>query len=51
VGLGVAIIAVWFYNFFTARVDELTVDMDDVASKVVDGIIKDPRSRRGAGAA
>jgi biopolymer transport protein ExbB/TolQ len=40
VGLGVAIIAVWFYNYFTARVDDLIVDMDETASELVDGIIK-----------
>lgn len=44
VGLGVAIIAVWFYNYFTARVDSLIVDMDETASELVDSIIKDPRA-------
>jgi biopolymer transport protein ExbB/TolQ len=44
VGLGVAIIAVWFYNYFTARVDDLIVDMDETASELVDGIIKDGRA-------
>jgi len=48
VGLGVAILAVWFYNFFNARVDELTVDMDETASEVVDTVIKDGRAQRGA---
>lgn len=43
VGLGVAIIAVWFYNFFTARVDELTVDVDEAASELLDAILKDVR--------
>ena len=50
VGLGVAIIAVWFYNFFNARVDELTVDMDETASEVADTVIKDGRANRSAGA-
>lgn len=49
VGLGVAITAVWFYNFFNARVDELTVDMDEMASEVADNVIKDGRISRGAG--
>jgi biopolymer transport protein ExbB/TolQ len=49
VGLGVAIVAVWFYNYFTARVDDLIVDMDETASELVDGIIKDERV--GAGGA
>ncbi|MBC8132210.1 MAG: MotA/TolQ/ExbB proton channel family protein [Deltaproteobacteria bacterium] len=44
VGLGVAIIAVWFYNYFTARVDDLIVDMDETASELVDSIIKDARA-------
>lgn len=43
VGLGVAILAVWFYNFFTARVDDLTVDVDEAASELVDVILKDVR--------
>ena len=49
VGLGVAIIAVWFYNFFNARVDELTVDMDETASELADAVIKDGRTKRAAG--
>lgn len=43
VGLGVAIVAVWFYNYFTARVDDLIVDMDETASELVDSILKDGR--------
>jgi len=46
VGLGVAIITVWFYNFFTARVDDLIVDMDETASELVDTMIKDARAGR-----
>jgi len=49
VGLGVAIVAVWFYNYFTARVDDLIVDMDETASELVDGIIKDDRAGASAG--
>jgi biopolymer transport protein ExbB/TolQ len=44
VGLGVAILAVWFYNYFTARVDGLIVDMDETASELVDCILKDARA-------
>ncbi|HVZ85514.1 MAG TPA: MotA/TolQ/ExbB proton channel family protein [Polyangia bacterium] len=40
VGLGVAIIAVWFYNYFTARLDDITVDIDETASEVVDTILR-----------
>jgi len=48
VGLGVAIIAVWFFNFFNARIEQLTVDMDEMASELVDVVIKDGRSKRSA---
>ncbi|HEY8924178.1 MAG TPA: MotA/TolQ/ExbB proton channel family protein [Polyangia bacterium] len=48
VGLGVAIIAVWFFNFFNARIEQLTVDMDETASELVDVVIKDGRSKRSA---
>jgi len=51
VGLGVAIVAVWFYNYFTARVDDLIVDMDETASELVDGIIKDDRVGASTGGA
>ena len=40
VGLGVAIIAVWFYNYFTARLDDLTIDIDETASELVDTILR-----------
>lgn len=44
VGLGVAILAVWFYNYFTSRVEDLIVDMDETASELIDSIIKDARA-------
>ncbi|MFL5304002.1 MAG: MotA/TolQ/ExbB proton channel family protein [Polyangia bacterium] len=40
VGLGVAILSVWFYNYFTARIDDLTVDIDETASELVDTILR-----------
>ena len=40
VGLGVAILTVWFYNYFTAKVDDLTIDIDETASELVDSILK-----------
>ena len=40
VGLGVAIIAVWFYNYFTARLDDITIDIDETASELVDTILR-----------
>jgi biopolymer transport protein ExbB/TolQ len=47
VGLAVAIVAVWFYNFFTTKVDDFTVDVDETAGEVLDGMM---REGRGAGA-
>ncbi len=44
VGLAVAIIAVWFYNFFTSKVDDLTLDIDETASELVDAIIRETDS-------
>jgi biopolymer transport protein ExbB/TolQ len=40
VGLGVAILAVWFFNYFTAQVDDMTIDIDETASELVDSILK-----------
>ncbi|HXJ22025.1 MAG TPA: MotA/TolQ/ExbB proton channel family protein [Polyangia bacterium] len=40
VGLGVAILSVWFYNYFTARIDDLTIDIDETASELVDNILR-----------
>jgi biopolymer transport protein ExbB/TolQ len=36
VGLTVAIIAVWFYNYFSTRVEHLTVDVDETAGEVLE---------------
>ena len=36
VGLAVAIVSVWFYNYFTGRVDALTIDVDETAGEVLD---------------
>jgi biopolymer transport protein ExbB len=41
VGLGVAIVAVWFFNYFTAKVDDFTIDIDETASELVDSILKE----------
>ena len=41
VGLAVAIVSVWFYNFFTNKVDDLTLDIDETASELVDSIIRE----------
>jgi biopolymer transport protein ExbB len=41
VGLAVAIIAVWFYNYFVAKVDDMTIDIDETASELVDSILRE----------
>jgi biopolymer transport protein ExbB len=40
VGLGVAIVTVWFFNYFTAKLDDITIDIDETASELVDSILK-----------
>lgn len=39
-GLAVAILSVWFFNYFTARLDEVTIDIDETASELVDTILR-----------
>jgi len=41
VGLAVAITAVWFYNYFIARVDDLTIDIDETSSELTDSILRE----------
>jgi biopolymer transport protein ExbB len=41
VGLAVAIISVWFYNYFIARIDDVTIDIDETASELVDSILRE----------
>jgi biopolymer transport protein ExbB len=43
VGLAVAIVSVWFYNFFTTKVDDFTVDVDETAGEVLDGMMREAR--------
>lgn len=45
-GLLVAIPAVWMYNYFTARIEAFTVEMDNSASELIDYFLK-RRSVRG----
>ena len=47
VGLAVAIVSVWFYNYFTGRVDAITIDVDETAGEVLDTMLRDARSVRG----
>lgn len=47
VGLAVAIVAVWFYNFFITKVDDFTVDVDETAGEVLEGMMRAGRWSRG----
>jgi len=51
VGLAVAIVSVWFYNIFTTKVEDFTVDVDETAGEVLDGMIREGRAFAGAAAA
>jgi len=48
VGLAVAILSVWFYNYFTSRVEELTIDVDETAGEILDSMVRDARVPLGA---
>jgi biopolymer transport protein ExbB len=41
VGLAVAIIAVWFYNYFISKVDDMTIDIEETAAELVDNILRE----------
>jgi biopolymer transport protein ExbB/TolQ len=43
VGLAVAIVAVWFYNFFTTRLEELGNLMEDASGELADGLLHTTR--------
>jgi len=43
-GLAVAIPAAMFFNYFTTRVENMVVDMNDVASEFIDFVLKEGRS-------
>jgi biopolymer transport protein ExbB len=51
VGLAVAIVSVWFYNIFTTKVEDFTVDVDETAGEVLDGMTREGRAFAGAAAA
>ena len=42
-GLGVAIIAAMAFNFFTSRVEQFVVDMNDVSSEFIDYVLREGR--------
>jgi|1186.fasta_scaffold340494_2 biopolymer transport protein ExbB/TolQ len=50
VGLAVAIVSVWFYNFFTTKVDDFTIDVDETAGEVLDGMNREGRGPAAAAA-
>ena len=41
VGLTVAIVSVWFYNFFSTRLDHMTVDVDETAGEVLECMVRE----------
>src|SRR5215831_7057671 len=43
-GLGVAIIAAMSFNFFTSRVEQYVIDMNDVSSEFIDYVLREGRS-------
>ena len=43
-GLGVAIIGAMSFNFFTARVEQFVIDMNDVSSEFIDYVLREGRS-------
>jgi len=43
VGLGVAIVSVWFYNYFIAKIDDATIDLDETAGEVLDSMTREGR--------
>ncbi|MDF3064834.1 MAG: MotA/TolQ/ExbB proton channel [Polyangiaceae bacterium] len=47
VGLGVAIVTVWFYNFFTTKLDQLGGLIDDATGELSDRLMR--HGKRGAG--
>jgi biopolymer transport protein ExbB/TolQ len=51
VGLAVAIVTVWFYNIFTTKVDDQTVDIDETTGEVLDAMTREGRAFAGAAAA
>ena len=43
VGLAVAIISVWFYNYFVAKADVFALLAEETAGELVDGIVRNAR--------
>ncbi len=51
VGLAVAIISVWFYNYFTTKIEDMTIDIDETTGEVLDSMMREGRSGYAAAAA
>jgi biopolymer transport protein ExbB/TolQ len=51
VGLAVAIVAVWLYNFFITRLDQLATVMDDTSGELADRLVESVRGDGGGAAA
>lgn len=45
VGLAVAIVSVWFYNFFTTRLDQMSVLIDDASGELSDRLLHETKRR------
>lgn len=43
-GLGIAIIGAMSFNYFTARVEQFVIDMNDVSSEFVDYVLREGRA-------
>jgi len=43
-GLGIAIVGAMAFNFFTSRVEQFVIDMNDVSSEFVDYVLREARS-------
>jgi biopolymer transport protein ExbB/TolQ len=50
VGLAVAIVSVWFYNYFIDRVDEITIDVDETAGEMLETMLREGRGRHSGAA-
>ncbi len=48
VGIGVAVPAVMLFNYFTGRVENFVVDMNDVSSEFIDVVLKEGRNAEAA---
>ena len=44
IGLGVAIVGAMSFNYFTARVEQYVIDMNDVSSEFIDYVLREGRS-------